>query len=644
MREVVLYSPIVLDGETYETVLAPLLGFTQSFQIIFPFETKHWMQFKIFGKNGLIESIETGPGSQLPVSLSKIYASKEFNYWVTVDVYKGNKFTHVETLKIKKSLIEVSSLCVLYIFILNMESTPIFDQYCFYIHRLKLRSVLDYKNKLPLLAKDPQEPRIVKLAKEIYDISINFDKYFYSDAARDLNNLKPNEVVESVENYISALIGFIGQENINEITKSEDSSLEDLPKEEDKSESSDESEKEDEDKEDKENTSEKDDSENKEEEKEDKPTIESEDGEPVEDEEDKKKLKKVEDKLKEVKITASANGKKLTDNIRKNLRFSWTTLAGKERSVNTSDSLVELCNSIYNLGIWYLGYSEYLVSSKSGDDGLDEDTRKTIYDYLLKAAGIFHILENRFIQSLSLDDKSNSLDFNDIFLRVLYLQCLGQAQEITIGRAFKNNTSPKLILSLAVETCNIYKEANSLLSSSVENLIESRVEKLSNFFQYKLQLYNAFSYNLLAFLQNAQYKYGESIATSKLSKDLLKQTTTLIKPAISNTLSVGSLQRPVNMLTKIIDLNLARFERENKLIGFHAVPEQPNLDDLQTGTKLAKHRDFQLPPQSEIWSPDLITLFNPQKKLSKADITPSVTSPTTTTTTSSSSSPSDKKK
>lgn len=72
-----------------------------------------------------------------------------------------------------------------------MEGTlPVFDNYCFYIHRLKMRSKLNYKSKLVDLCKEASNPFIVSLAKDISDASDNIDNFFFSTKARDLTNSK----------------------------------------------------------------------------------------------------------------------------------------------------------------------------------------------------------------------------------------------------------------------------------------------------------------------------------------------------------------------------------------------------------------------------------------------------------------------
>eukprot|EP01132_Coremiostelium_polycephalum_P003658 gene3658-4556_t len=106
MKEVLVFTPFVIDGETYETVLSPLSNSPLSLQIVFPFESSKWMRFKIYGKNGFLEAVESGPSSVMPIGPSKIYSSDQFDYWVTIDVYKYNPNYCVETLKIKKRLIE----------------------------------------------------------------------------------------------------------------------------------------------------------------------------------------------------------------------------------------------------------------------------------------------------------------------------------------------------------------------------------------------------------------------------------------------------------------------------------------------------------------------------------------------------------
>lgn len=316
---------------------------------------------------------------------------------------------------------------------------------------------------------------------------------------------------------------------------------------------------------------------------------------------------------------------------------------------------------LFNLGIWYLGYSEYIVSNRcSPTDGLPEEDRQKVYDFLLKSAGIFDylcklrlnlsssskkeeedkkeektesgedekdgggddVVDDNAGKILKGSDKS-STDFNDVLLRSLYLQCIGQAQELTIGRAYKKNTIQPIV-KLAVDTANIYKEAMDMLIShfTEEKLVENRLEKFVNFLQYKVSLYQSLAWNQQAFQQNATHKYGESIATCKKAQHQLKQTLFLIRPCVSITLTQQSLQKPTQQLQPIIDATLARLERENVLIGYEVVPSIDDISELPTeGTRLAKLRPFIIPQVHQSWSTiDIPSTFNKDKKLQESDL------------------------
>ncbi|KAM9952756.1 hypothetical protein ACTFIR_007811 [Dictyostelium discoideum] len=508
-----------------------------------------------------------------------------------------------------------------------MEGTlPVFDNYCFYIHRLKMRSKLNYKSKLVDLCKEASNPFIVSLAKDISDASDNIDNFFFSTKARDLTNIDTAELLKSVETYCSLLGGLIGSkvyqptittvDNIAAGTATPVSNFEKLQLNEQPRDNDQE--------------------------------YNSEEG-------DDKLEKFNNEKVKN-------NNNKGSDAIRKNLRFSWTNVFGSDRSITSSDTLVEYMSILFNLGIWYLGYSEYIVSNRcSPTDGLPEEDRQKIYDFLLKSAGIFDYLcklrlnlsssskkeveveedkkeektesgEDGGDDDVVVDDNAgkilkgsdkSSTDFNDVLLRSLYLQCIGQAQELTIGRAYKKNTIQPIV-KLAVDTANIYKEAMDMLIShfTEEKLIENRLEKFVNFLQYKVSLYQSLAWNQQAFQQNATHKYGESIATCKKAQHQLKQTLFLIRPCVSITLTQQSLQKPTQQLQPIIDATLARLERENVLIGYEVVPSIDDISELPSeGTRLAKLRPFIIPQVHQSWSTiDIPSTFNKDKKLQESDL------------------------
>ncbi|KAN0006966.1 hypothetical protein ACTFIU_005159 [Dictyostelium citrinum] len=517
-----------------------------------------------------------------------------------------------------------------------MEGTlPVFDSYCFYIHRLKMRSKLNYKTKLVDLCKETSNPFIVSLAKDISDASDNIDNFFFSTKARDLANIDTAELLKSVETYCSLLGGLIGSKvyqptianntdnaavaataTTTTVSNFEKLQLSEQPRDNDEEYNSEE----------------------------------------AGDNDDKL------EKLNNEKV--KNNNNKGSDAIRKNLRFSWSTVFGLDRSITSSDTLVEYMSILFNLGIWYLGYSEYIVSNRcSPTEGLPEEDRQKVYDFLLKSAGIFDylcklrlhlsstspskkedkkedkeekteggeeqkdndnddVIDDNAGKILKGSDKS-STDFNDVLLRSLYLQCIGQAQELTIGRAYKKNTIQPIV-KLAVDTANIYKEAMDMLIShfTEEKLAENRLEKFVNFLQYKVSLYQSLALNQQAFQQNATHKYGESIATCKKAQHQLKQTLFLIRPCVSITLSQQSLQKPTSQLQPIIDATLARLERENVLIGYEVVPSIDDISDLPSeGTRLAKLRPFVIPQVHQSWSTiDIPSTFNKDKKLQESDL------------------------
>ncbi|KAF2073958.1 hypothetical protein CYY_004745 [Polysphondylium violaceum] len=449
-----------------------------------------------------------------------------------------------------------------------MDNTP-YDSYCFFIHRLKIRTKVNLKADVLQLSKDSQDPIIVKLAQEINDASDLIDTYFFSEKARSLKDINRGELINSVDNYISMLAGLVGSKAYQ---PSQDSTTESAVAATTTN------------------------------------TINANTGDIQEINEDE--IMDIENKKE--KSSSQENN----DKIRKNFKFTWTTVFGSERSTTFSDTLVEMMSVLFNLGVWYLGYSEYIISNKwSKTDGLSEDDRQTVYDFLLKAAGIFESLRGSMFSSVAQEDKCT--DFSDAILRTLYLQSMAQAQEITVGRAFKKNTSASTITKLAVDTSSLYKEARDCLESNYrEKMAEYRLEKFYNFIIYKISLYESLAYQQQAFALNCSHKYGEAIATAKKSQAILKKTlTSLVRPCVCITLSQETLTRPTSSLLPIIDSTLARLERENKIIGFQSIPDE--ISPLPEGSRLVKVRSYVYPPVNAAWTfiDNISSKFNSDKKI-----------------------------
>ncbi|GAM26522.1 hypothetical protein SAMD00019534_096970 [Acytostelium subglobosum LB1] len=475
-----------------------------------------------------------------------------------------------------------------------MENRPSFDIYCMFIHRLKQRSSLDYRNKLALLAKDPSSPQMFQFAQQLSDVSKQYDTFYFSEKARDLAQIDVKELVKATEDYLSMLGGFIGDtlaassvmptvgkvKSINEI----DDDYENSDKDDDKE---DKDEKEDDDKEDKEEKDGDDDS--------------SSDKEDDKDDDDKDTKKAI---------------KQQVESLRTRLQFQWTTLAGQQRVIKSSDALMEIANVVFNLGIWYMGYSQSLLTTNQKEDGIEEEVRQVIYDYLLKAAGCFQFLRDKVAPKLKKSERG--VDFGDSMLKALFLQALGQSQEITIGRAFKKNTSTSVICNLAVDTSKIYQEVLDSLNT-IDNLFEARLEKLVVFINYKMSVYQSLAYYLAAFNQNATHKYGDAIVSGRQASFALKNATSLIDTCVSVTITRDALKGPTNYLSKILGTENTRFERENTVIGYQTIPDE--VVALPDGNRLAKPREFVMPPTNSAWDEKTYALFDANKKLSESDIT-----------------------
>ncbi|EAL68364.1 hypothetical protein ACTFIW_006154 [Dictyostelium discoideum] len=109
VREIPVYEPFSMDGETYETVLSPLEN-SKQIQLVFPFQTTFWTRFKIIGTNGPLEDIEAGPGARVPIGVSRIFNVNEFGPSIFVEVFKRNPRTYIDTLKVKTRSVQGYSI------------------------------------------------------------------------------------------------------------------------------------------------------------------------------------------------------------------------------------------------------------------------------------------------------------------------------------------------------------------------------------------------------------------------------------------------------------------------------------------------------------------------------------------------------
>ncbi|EFA79775.1 hypothetical protein PPL_06594 [Heterostelium album PN500] len=89
VKDLSLMTSFIIDGCMYETVMTALHYSADYVQFIFPFESPISMKFEIIGKdNTLLQSVNTGAMSSMPIGQSKMFNKNEFGSYITIRVYK----------------------------------------------------------------------------------------------------------------------------------------------------------------------------------------------------------------------------------------------------------------------------------------------------------------------------------------------------------------------------------------------------------------------------------------------------------------------------------------------------------------------------------------------------------------------------
>lgn len=309
--------------------------------------------------------------------------------------------------------------------------------------------------------------------------------------------------------------------------------------------------------------------------------------------------------------TASAQGSapsssKNKDRLTSAIVFKWTdNMTGQVSTV--SDMKFEMAMMQINVALWHMKHASKLALG----DLENEDLQKSIYKSLQAAAGMFASLEQR---KQGLPYFPNS-DLDERIITVQRIQCLAEAQEVTVERARQKQHKPELIAGLAKDTFDRFAEAAAMLSS-IDRSMNAAFEM---YLQFKQTFYDAYALTYTGMHLFTLEKCGESVKALQQAKALLAKAALQAKAykshPIRNRLRYATScefdareHRIFKNLEHDIATALDKSERENGFIYFHKIP----VEEIQPlpGKGLAHATPYELPARAAQWAD---AEFNPAK-------------------------------
>ncbi|XP_065185329.1 BRO1 domain-containing protein BROX-like [Sycon ciliatum] len=296
--------------------------------------------------------------------------------------------------------------------------------------------------------------------------------------------------------------------------------------------------------------------------------------------------------------------------LRKLLLFKWTdTLHGKEAS-SSKDAQFEYVCMLFNLALWYTKHSAKLAGTESVTLKVDE--AKEVFGTLRTAAGIFQHIEQNEVHKLA-QPAAKTTDFDERLLQAYSMQCLAEAQEVTLARAMELKHKNSLVSSLSAETSKMFIVAADTLNS-VDQVL---VAKWQKYLTLKSVIYKAYAYSYLGLSVLEGDKCGEAIACLRESKSLAMKAAQMCKE-YAKTTGPGTSAKPLEhpffqRLQPNVQTVLDKCERENGFIYFQKVPEEVPQLDYNATHGLVKPDQYTPTSMSAQWTAKVYDSFDAHK-------------------------------
>lgn len=295
--------------------------------------------------------------------------------------------------------------------------------------------------------------------------------------------------------------------------------------------------------------------------------------------------------------------------LRKLVMFKWTNSICGNTPTCAADSVFELTSICMNVAIWHTKYAAKLAAK--GEVSMDE--AKEVHTSLRTAAGIFKFVKESLMPRLGELSAEKGADTDQRVLEAYQMQCVAEAQEVTVARAVELKHKASLISALTFETSKLFTAA----SDSLKSVEPTKAGKWKKYLDLKAAFYQSYAYCFSGETLLGEDQCGKAIRALQESDKLYKKAEAISRE-YSSTRGPGTTARPWQhpfflKLGPIIKKKLEKANHENGFIYFHKIPAEPPELELKATHGLASPQEFSMPSPHAMWSADTYAGFDASK-------------------------------
>jgi len=292
--------------------------------------------------------------------------------------------------------------------------------------------------------------------------------------------------------------------------------------------------------------------------------------------------------------------------------FKWSHSICGNTAIAVPDANYELASVLTELALWYTKRASYL----SSNENLSDEEAKEVFKSLRQAAGIFMQAKNICESKLGTGLVEKHSDADPRVLDAYHLQCLAEAQEVTVARAVELKHKSTTITAVALGTSSLFSKADD----SLRSIDAAKSGKWRRYLQIKKNIYLAYAHSFKGETLLAEDQCGNAIRSLQEADKCYKLAGQLCKEYAS-TKGPGKSARPdahqfFRRLGPIVHQRLEKATHENGFIYHQKVPEEtPELETTEIG--IASPVEFALPSHNPRWKPEIFAAFDAGKAQSQ---------------------------
>ncbi|PFX18564.1 BRO1 domain-containing protein BROX-like [Stylophora pistillata] len=295
--------------------------------------------------------------------------------------------------------------------------------------------------------------------------------------------------------------------------------------------------------------------------------------------------------------------------LRKLVMFKWTNSICGNTPTCAADSAFELTSISLNVAIWYTKYAA--KQAAKGEVSMDE--AKEVHTCLRTAGGMFKFVKESLMPRLGELSAEKGADTDQRVVEAYQMQCIAEAQEVTVARAVELKHKASLISALTNETSKLFTAA----SDSLKSVEPTKAAKWKKYLDLKAAFYQSYAYCFCGETLLDEDQCGKAIRALQESDKLYKKAEA-ISHEYSSTNGPGTTARPWQhpfflKLGPIIRKKLEKANHENGFIYFHKVPAEPPELEVKATHGLASPQEFTMPAPHASWSGDTYAGFDASK-------------------------------